>query len=73
MHFLHYGVSKLSTLFTLLSLIVLCCCNMVVDNGVLEAPRAGATPSIMSSEMAMSPSLAIDSSYALFLYVFCLW
>jgi hypothetical protein len=46
---------------------------MVVDNGVLEAPRADATASIMSSEMAMSPSLAISSSYALFLYGFCLW
>jgi hypothetical protein len=71
-------VSKLSTLFTLLALMLcsyslICCCSMVVDNGVLEAPHAGAAPSIMSSEMAMSPSSAIDSSYALFLYEFCLW
>ena len=39
---------------------------MVVDNGVPEAPHAGATGSAMSSEMAVSPSSAASSNHAPF-------
>ncbi|XP_062189730.1 uncharacterized protein LOC133892793 [Phragmites australis] len=40
--------------------------DMVVDNGVPEAPHAGATCSAMSSEMAVSPSSAASSNHAPF-------
>ncbi|PUZ58709.1 hypothetical protein GQ55_5G529400 [Panicum hallii var. hallii] len=40
--------------------------DMVVDNGVTEAPHAGATGSAMSSEMAVSPSSAASSNHAPF-------
>ena len=39
---------------------------MVVDNGVTEAPHAGASGSAMSSEMAVSPSSAASSNHAPF-------
>jgi hypothetical protein len=40
---------------------------MVVDNGAPEAPHAGATGSVMSSEMAVSPSSAASSNHAPFM------
>uniref|UniRef100_A0A804QNE8 Ectonucleotide pyrophosphatase/phosphodiesterase family member 3 n=1 Tax=Zea mays TaxID=4577 RepID=A0A804QNE8_MAIZE len=41
--------------------------DMVVDNGAPEAPHAGATGSVMSSEMAVSPSSAASSNHAPFM------